>query len=149
METLTEACQKTGRQVHAYCLMRNHFHLVLETPQPNLVVGMKWLCERVETRSGPSHFGEVVQEAVVVQAERRVIDGLKRIGWSEADLKARRKGEPKKVELARQLRSQTTMPLAWIAERLQMGSRGHLAWLLQRRGQSRISAATDQCLLRI
>jgi hypothetical protein len=23
--------------------MRNHFHLVLETPQPNLVLGMKWL----------------------------------------------------------------------------------------------------------
>jgi hypothetical protein len=85
----------------------------------------------------------------VVQAERRVIEGLKRIGWSEADLKARRKGEPKKVELAWQLRSQTTMPLAWIAERLQMGSRGHLAWLLQQRGQSRISASTDQCLLRI
>ena len=43
LETLTEACQKTGWQVHAYYLMRNHFHLVLETPQPNLVVGMKWL----------------------------------------------------------------------------------------------------------
>jgi hypothetical protein len=107
------------------------------------------LLEQVETRSGPSHFGEVVQEAEVVQAERRVIEGLKRIGWSEADLKARRKGEPKKIELAWQLRSQTTMPLAWIAERLQMGSRGHLAWLLQRRGQSRISASTDKCLLRI
>jgi hypothetical protein len=25
------------------CLMRHHFHLVLETPRPNLVVGMKWL----------------------------------------------------------------------------------------------------------
>ncbi len=25
------------------CLMRNHFHLVIETPHPNLVVGMKWL----------------------------------------------------------------------------------------------------------
>jgi hypothetical protein len=23
--------------------MRHHFHLVVETPQPNLVVGMKWL----------------------------------------------------------------------------------------------------------
>ena len=23
--------------------MRNHFHLVIETPQPNLVAGMKWL----------------------------------------------------------------------------------------------------------
>ena len=35
--------RKTEWQVHAYCLMRNHFHLVLETPQPNLVLGMKWL----------------------------------------------------------------------------------------------------------
>ena len=43
LETLTEACEKTGCQGHAYCLMGNHFHLVIETPQPNLVVGMKWL----------------------------------------------------------------------------------------------------------
>ena len=40
---LTEACGKTQWQVHAYCLMRNHFHLVIETPQANLVAGMKWL----------------------------------------------------------------------------------------------------------
>jgi len=25
-----------------YCLMSNHFHLVVETPQANLVEGMKW-----------------------------------------------------------------------------------------------------------
>ena len=43
LSTLGEACAKTEWQVHAYCLMRNHFHLVLETPQPNLVMGMKWL----------------------------------------------------------------------------------------------------------
>ena len=43
LETLTGACEKTGWQAHAYCLMRNHFHLVIETPQPNLVAGMKWL----------------------------------------------------------------------------------------------------------
>jgi putative transposase len=42
LSTLGEACQKTQWQVHAYCLMRNHFHLVIETPQPNLVAGMKW-----------------------------------------------------------------------------------------------------------
>jgi putative transposase len=29
--------------VHAYSLVSNHFHLVLETPQPKLVFGMKWL----------------------------------------------------------------------------------------------------------
>src|ERR1043165_2976539 len=43
LTTLTEACRKTDWQIHAYCLMRNHFHIVIETPQPNLVAGMKWL----------------------------------------------------------------------------------------------------------
>jgi hypothetical protein len=101
------------------------------------------LLEQVDTPPGPSHFGEAVQ------AERRVVEGLKRLGWREADLKARRKGEPRKVELAWELRSQTTMPLAWIAERLAMGTRGHLAWLLQHRDQDRLAAPADQCLLRI
>jgi putative transposase len=43
LSTLGEACAKTGWQVHAFCLMSNHFHLVVETPQPNLVKGMSWL----------------------------------------------------------------------------------------------------------
>src|SRR5436305_9576175 len=43
LRTLGQACLKTGWQVHAYCLMSNHFHLVIETPQPNLALGMKWL----------------------------------------------------------------------------------------------------------
>ena len=37
LKTLGEACEKAGWQVHAYCLMGNHFHLVVETPQPTLV----------------------------------------------------------------------------------------------------------------
>ena len=51
-------------------------------------------------------------EAEVVQAERRVVEALPRLGWSEADLKARRKGEPRKVVLALELRPRTTMPRA-------------------------------------
>jgi REP element-mobilizing transposase RayT len=46
LRTLGQACIKTGWQVHAYCLMSNHFHLVLETPQPSLVTGMKGKPER-------------------------------------------------------------------------------------------------------
>ena len=41
LETLGEVCVKTGWQLHAWCLMGNHFHLVLETPQANLVAGLK------------------------------------------------------------------------------------------------------------
>jgi REP element-mobilizing transposase RayT len=29
--------------VHAFCLIRNHYHRVLETPNSNLVAGMAWL----------------------------------------------------------------------------------------------------------
>jgi putative transposase len=32
LTTLAETCLKTDWQVHAYCLMNNHFHLVVETP---------------------------------------------------------------------------------------------------------------------
>ncbi len=43
LNTLAETCRKTGFQVHAYCLMRDHFRLVVETPNANLVAGMHWL----------------------------------------------------------------------------------------------------------
>ncbi len=31
--TLGQTCGRTGWRVHAYVLMGNHFHLLLETPQ--------------------------------------------------------------------------------------------------------------------
>jgi REP element-mobilizing transposase RayT len=40
---LGEACERMGWRVHAYCLMRNHYHLAVETPQGNLVAGVHWL----------------------------------------------------------------------------------------------------------
>jgi REP element-mobilizing transposase RayT len=55
LETLTEACEKTTWQVHAYCLMSNHFHLLLETPQPNLVPGMKWFLGTYTIRFNRRH----------------------------------------------------------------------------------------------
>ncbi len=43
LNCLYEATQKSHWILHAYCLMSNHFHLALETPNANLVVGMQWL----------------------------------------------------------------------------------------------------------
>jgi len=286
LAALAEACQKTQWVVHAYCLMSNHFHLVIETPQPNLVAGMKWLLgtytsrynrrhgefghlfsgrykalmvdgsgngylktvcdyvhlnparagllgpeqplsdfvwssyrqylvapsrrpvwlrvdrllgewgipkdsaagrrvfgERMEWRRregkeeefkpvergwclggeqfrrelleqvsawpGPSHFGEAVQEAVEARAERLVAQGLKRLGWTEQVLRAKRKGHPSKGALARELRSQTTMPLAWIAQWLWMGRPGYLAWLLARRDEGAPGSAPQQAVLHL
>ena len=43
LNRLGEACGSCGWRVHAWVVMGNHFHLLLETPQANLVTGMKWL----------------------------------------------------------------------------------------------------------
>ena len=61
VDTLDEACAKTGWQVHAYVLMPNHFHVVVETPQPNLVAGMKWLLGTYTSRFNRRHqlFGHL------------------------------------------------------------------------------------------
>ena len=61
LKTLAEACQKTDWQVHAYCLMNNHFHLVVETPKANLVEGMRWLLSAYTIRLNHRHqfFGDV------------------------------------------------------------------------------------------
>lgn len=41
--TLGEAAERFGWRVHAYVIMRNHFHLAVELTEPNLSDGMKWL----------------------------------------------------------------------------------------------------------
>jgi putative transposase len=61
LETLAECCAKTDWQVHALCLMPNHFHLVVETPKANLVAGMKWLLGTYTGRFNRRHklFGHL------------------------------------------------------------------------------------------
>jgi len=269
LETLGEACAKTDWQVHALCLMENHFHLVVETPKGNLVAGMKWflgtytarfnrrhklfghvfsgryqalvvdgaspgyfrtVCEYVhlnpvraklltleqtlrnyvwssyaeylkppkqrwpwlrvvrlfgemglpkdnaagrreferqmETRReqegdgeewaairrgwffgedalkeellahaservGAQHYGADRQESGEAKAERLVREELVKLGWEESDLAKRRKGDPGKVRIARRLRAETTMTLAWIARRLHMGVWTHVSNLVR------------------
>ena len=272
--TLAEACRKADWQVHSYCLMGNHFHLVVETPKGNLVAGMKWflgtytarfnrrhklfghlfsgrykalvidgdspgylrtVCEyvhlnpvrarlmrpevplrsyrwssypaylerpggrppwlrvervfgemgipkdsvagrrefervmetrraqdepeeyrrirrgwrlgeeafrkellgQVEEKRGASHYGGELQESATEKAERLVRAGLARLGWTEAELAARRKGDESKLKLAARLRAETTMTLKGIAARLQMGTAASVSNLLsaQRRGR--------------
>lgn len=55
LDTLGEACTKTGWQVQAFCLMPNHFHLVVETPRANLVAGMKWFLGTYTARFNRRH----------------------------------------------------------------------------------------------
>lgn len=261
LETLGETCGKTGWQVHAYCLMGNHFHLVVETPRANLVAGMRWflgtytarfnrrhklfghlfsgrykslvvdgsgtgylktvcdyvhlnpvrakllkpgqrlkeyrwsswpgylkrpgkrwawlrvdrmmgewnvkqddavgrrqleqameqrkeldrsqakgdwkklrrgwcwgpegfreeLLEMIAEKQGPQQHGQELKESDAQKAERLVTEKLRKLGWTDKELKERRKGDQQKARLAAQLRKETTMNWAWITKRLAMG----------------------------
>jgi putative transposase len=37
---LADACDRDGLRCHAYCLMDNHYHLLLETPRANIATAM-------------------------------------------------------------------------------------------------------------
>jgi putative transposase len=269
LQILGIACGKTGWQVHAYCLMRNHFHLVVETPGANLVVGMKWLlgtytmrfnrrhklsghlfagryksllideatpgylrraCDYVHFNpvrakllgqqeplenypwsSYPGYLRSIRRREVWLRCERllgehglnkqdrrdrlefarrtehrraqtddssaelirrswffggqdflaRLSDrlekpptehhhsmernqtdeqraekiiraGLAKLGWQQHELRVRRKSDARKIELAKELRTQTSVSLKWIAARLEMGSWTHVSNLLHR-----------------
>lgn len=43
LEILAETTMRYNWLCHAYCLMDNHYHLLLETPDPNLSLGMRQL----------------------------------------------------------------------------------------------------------
>ena len=40
---LGEACTRHGWTAHAFVIMRNHYHVAIETSVPNLIEGMHWL----------------------------------------------------------------------------------------------------------
>ena len=55
LKILGEACERTGFRIWAWVLMKNHYHLVLETPKPNLVSGMSWLQNTYTRRFNTRH----------------------------------------------------------------------------------------------
>ena len=75
------------------------------------------------------------REAAELKARRLLAEQLLGRGWDEAELARRPKGDPEKVQIARQLRAQTTMTLAWIAHNLSMGTAGSLANRLRNHSQ--------------
>ena len=43
LETFAQVCERFNWICHAYCLMGNHYHVVIETPDANLSKGMRQL----------------------------------------------------------------------------------------------------------
>jgi putative transposase len=53
--TLGEAVTRSGWTCAAYCVMPNHYHALLLTPEPNLAKGMQWLNGTYARRFNTAH----------------------------------------------------------------------------------------------
>lgn len=74
MKCLDEVCDKTGWRIHAFVLLKNHYHMLAETPEGNLVDGMKWFQGAYAQRFNARHkqHGHVFQgryRALLVEPE--------------------------------------------------------------------------------
>lgn len=79
LETLAEVCQRFNWILHAYCLMDNHYHLLVETPEVNLSNGMRQLNGVYTQRFNRYHnqVGHVFQgrfKAIIVQRESYLLE---------------------------------------------------------------------------
>ncbi len=77
-KTIFEAAERCGWKLYAYVVMSNHYHLALETPEPNLVEGMRWLQGTFATRFNRFHGerGHVFQgryKSLVLEEERPLL----------------------------------------------------------------------------
>jgi putative transposase len=79
LQGLRETVQRFGWICHAYCLMTNHYHLLIETPEPNLSRGMRHLngvyTQAFNRRHG--RVGHVLQgrfKSIVVEKESHLLE---------------------------------------------------------------------------
>ncbi len=74
-----EVCERFNWVIHAYCLMDNHYHLLVETPEGNLSKGMRHLNGVYTQRFNQNHtrVGHVFQgryKAILVQKESYLLE---------------------------------------------------------------------------
>ena len=130
LETLAEMVERYGVSLHAYCLMDNHYHLLLETPRANLSRAVGWLQVTYTVRFNRRHrrSGHLFQgrfKAQVVEADTYAQGLVEYIHLNP--VRPRRKGQPIAADRAAALGA-----YRWSSHRVYAGlERKRPAWLCQ------------------
>jgi len=79
LDTLAGVINRFGWLCHAYCLMSNHYHLVIETPESNLALGMRQLNGVYTQRFNRNHHrvGYIFQgryKAILVERDAYLLE---------------------------------------------------------------------------
>ena len=110
-ETLGKVVQRLHWLCHAYCLMDNHYHLVLETPDGNLAKGMRQLNGIYTQAYNRRHrsVGHVFQgryKALLIQRESHLLEVCRYVVLNPVRAKA--------VQSATQWRWSSYRATAWV-----------------------------------
>lgn len=79
LQVLSDVVDRYGWIVHAYCLMTNHYHLLVETPQANLSAGMRQLngvfTQKINLRyQRPGHLFQGRYKAFFVEKDSYLLE---------------------------------------------------------------------------
>ena len=93
--------------------------------------------------------GELHPETAEQRANRIITEELARRGWQESEWATRQRNDPGKLASTARLRSETTLPIKWIATRVQMGTakgaKSVLPHLAQSQDQRKTANALEPC----
>ncbi|VAW67600.1 hypothetical protein MNBD_GAMMA09-1820, partial [hydrothermal vent metagenome] len=79
LDVFSQVCSRFNWRCHAWCLMDNHYHILIETPESNLSQGMRQLNGVYTQRSNRKHsrVGHVFQgryKAILVQKDEYLLE---------------------------------------------------------------------------
>jgi hypothetical protein len=104
---------------------------------------------RTDTCSAPDCITQPSVGPTGQRANHNIAEELARRGWQESELATRRRSDPGKLASAARLRSETTLPIKWIAARVQIGTakgaKSVLPHLAQSQDQRKTASALEPC----
>lgn len=82
LDLLASTAERVGWLCHGYCLMGNHYHLIVQTPEPTLAVGMQRLnygyARWINRRTGRvGHAFDARYGSILVETERHELELLR------------------------------------------------------------------------
>jgi len=84
---LEQTVDRFGWLCHSYCLMGNHYHLLMETPLPNLPSGMRQLngvfTQRYNKRRGRvGHLFQARYTSILVERDSHLLTLVRYVAWN-------------------------------------------------------------------
>jgi len=127
LATLGQAAAEHGLRVHGFCLMPNHYHLLVETPRGNLSRGIGWLqtTSTIRFNHRPRRSGHLFQgrfKAHLIETDSYATELLRYVHLNS--VRPRDKSAPVPVELRKALAQ-----YPWSSHRAYLGSAPAPDWL--------------------